>query len=760
MSTIDFDGLNARLSLQIRSLLPMWLPGGKIIGDEYMVGSLLGGAGDSLRFNIKKCIGSDFATGDKFGDCVSLYASIYGLSQGDAAKQLLQAFPPIPNVETPKQNQIQTTIHQITPAKPPENSAPSFKHFKFGEPSMVWPYRDEHGDIIFFMARYETEAGKQFTPWSYFSDGKWRAKAQEIPRPIYNLHEIYTRPSDPVLIVEGEKAADAAHKIAGHVYCVTTWPSGTNAYKVSNWSHIKGRAVLLWPDADLHKNKLTGELLPYEEQPGVKAMNGLAKILSDHCPEIKIIDVSSEKSIDGFDAADSNFDWEQFKQWAKPKISIYNHMSVQAEVMPNKTKPDASKPSDVDIIDGSLYAIWEKIGISQSANGQPICNLDNALRVLEGLPAFTDIIWFDEFHQKYFTTWQSSTKREWNDVDDLRLCTFMQRNLGLRRISDDMINKAIRVHGRNNTKNEPKDWMESLEWDGTPRIDTFLIDCAGAQNNEYVRCASRNFWLTMVARIFKAGCQVDNMIVLEGSQGKGKTSLLRAIGGQWYGSAKEKVDSNNFFMMLEGKLLLEIAELDSFNRAEITRIKQVVSDPVDRYRSPYERSTEDHPRQSVFVGTTNEQAYLRDETGGRRFWPVKCGEINLTLTLKHRNQLFAEAVSIYKSEEHLPDSERILSAWWRMPESAAIEQEERRQIDPWEDKIHRFILSKYETTTADIMDSCIRIEASKQSRFDEIRIGKILLKIGWNRVRRTRDGIFKWIYISPNHDNERLNEQL
>lgn len=721
---INFEQLNARLSSQIRSLISKWLPGGKLVGNEYMVGSLLGGVGDSLRFNIEKCIGSDFATDEKFGDCIDLYAKINHISQIESAKQLNELFPQL------KSKPIQQTPAPIKTEKiilPPEDSFPNFKHFKYGEPSSTYCYRNENSERIYYMARYETPTGKQFFPWSYFSDNTWKMKAQEIPRPLFLLDELSTRPEDPILIVEGEKAAEAAKKFVAATYAVTTWSNGAQSYNKTNWKPIYGRSVLIWPDGD---------------EVGIKSANEIAKLLSPYCPEIKIINVNSD--LDGFDAADSGFTWNEFKEWAIPKIKIFNSQQIEPEIMPKK--PNLNE-SDHDVIDGSLYAIWEKLGMTRTAQGHPIANLDNALRVLEGFPLFTDIMWFDEFHQKYYTLWNCSKPREWSDIDDFRLTTFMQRKLGLLRISDDMINKAIRMHGKNRPKNEPKDWLESLKWDGVSRISEFFSKCAGAEQNEYVQSASQNFWLTMIARIYSPGCQVDNMIVLEGAQGKGKTSLLRAIGQNWYCSAKEKVDSNNFFQMLQGKLLIEIAELDSFNRAEITRIKQVVSDPVDRYRSPYDRATEDHPRQSIFVGTTNEYAYLRDDTGGRRFWPIKCGEINLTLTNEIREQLFAESVHLYK----------LNTTWWNMPFSTADEQEQRRQIDPWEELILEYATQKFETTTLEIMNMCLHIEKSKQSRFDEMRIGKILLKFRWNRVRRRLGGDLRWVYT---RQEEKPNEIL
>ena len=128
----------------------------------------------------------------------------------------------------------------------------------------------------------------------------------------------------------------------------------------------------------------------------------------------------------------------------------------------------------------------------------------------------------------------------------------------------------------------------------------------------------------MKAREFSTGCQVDNMVVLEGVQGIGKSRALRALGGKWYSSASESVMYKDFYLILTGSLIMEIAELDSFKKAEVTRIKQVISSPHDYYRVPYGRDAQVYPRMCVFVGTTNEREYLKDTTGARRFWPIKC----------------------------------------------------------------------------------------------------------------------------------------
>ena len=190
--------------------------------------------------------------------------------------------------------------------------------------------------------------------------------------------------------------------------------------------------------------------------------------------------------------------------------------------------------------------------------------------------------------------------------------------------------------------------------------------------NKLVFYFGKNFWISIVARVYCPGCQVDNMIVLEGPQGLKKSSALRVIGGNWFCEQHEAVNGRAFFEVLQGKLLVEISELDAFSRADVTRVKQVVTCVSDRYREPYGHHAKDHPRQCVFVGSTNKDDWNRDETGARRFWPIRCTEIDIDAIASNREQFFAEAVHRFKSKE----------TWWEMPSIETEGEQESRYVEP------------------------------------------------------------------------------
>ncbi len=724
MQKIDFDGLALRLLDRARELLPVWLPGGKFRGHEFVCGDLAGEPGESLSVNVQSGKWADFATGEKGGDLISLYAAIHRLSQGDAAKALgadASLVPPTPaRRAAPKRDEARSI--GLPPADAP---VPSFKSVKYGLPTAVWEYRTATGELIGYIARHDPkDSRKQILPYSWDSDGKrWRNWAFPTPRPLYGLHLLAQRPEAPVLIVEGEKAADAARELA-KAYVVMTWPGGVESLDRADFSPLAGRQLLLWPDADnSHKypqgHPRHNEIRDYWDQPGPAAMRKLAGRLSGHCPNIKIIDVADVPT-DGWDAADAvaeGWDSGRFVNWAKPRAKAYQPAEV-VDLDAKRREAKGEKPAKS--LPASQYGVWEQLGLELSHHGSPVSNLSNVLRVFEGHPELEGIVYFDEFHQRYF----HRDGREWTDVDELNLAAWIQRTVRFRSASSVLVHQAAMIYANRKVRNEPRDWMETLTWDGIERLAHFLPDAVGAADNDYTRAASRNFWVGMVARVYAPGCKVDTMLVLEGGQGIYKSSALKAIGGKWFAEAHESVNNSDFYLTLQGKLLIEIGELDAFNRADVNTIKKVVSCQTDRFRAPYARAAQDYPRRCVFVGTVNEDAYLRDATGGRRFWPIKCGEVRLDLIEDQREQLFAEAVAAFKAGE----------SWWHMPgEATRREQELRRQPDEWEDIVHEWLKGKTEVRMKDVLKDALDIEVSRQDRNVQRRAAAVMKVLGWRR---------------------------
>jgi putative DNA primase/helicase len=281
---LDFNALAQRLLVSSETLVPQWLPGGRRRGHEWVCGDLSGGEGASLSVNLLSGRWADFATSDRGGDLVDLYAAIHELTLGEAYRELDDGSTAEPPARPAKPTKPARTV--VTPV--PEAAADcECIHPSYGAPSARWTYWDGNGEVLGYVARYDPAGQrKQIVPWTWDGD-RWGMGQWPVPRPLYRLQELEARSADPVLIVEGEKAADAAAAISGP-YVVTTWPGGGQAVSRADWRNVHGRKILLWPDAD---------------DAGIATMQRLAAMLAERCPEVKIIDPAGMP--DGWDAADS-----------------------------------------------------------------------------------------------------------------------------------------------------------------------------------------------------------------------------------------------------------------------------------------------------------------------------------------------------------------------------------------------------------------------------------------------------------------------
>jgi predicted P-loop ATPase len=749
---IDFAKLGSELLSNATSLLYDWLPGGKVVGHEFECGNLSGIAGRSLRVNINTGKWADFSSDSKGGDLISLYAAIHRISQVDAAKKLGGQPQPSMANDTATKNGANGNGHAHGPSSgsdapvlipPPKGTKrPNFTHRKLGEPTGVWTYRDGSGAVLYFVARYqEADGSKQFFPFSWSSAGKWVMKAWPEPRPLYGLDALVHYPDRPVIVVEGEKAAEAAAKICGTTYVVVTWQGGSKAWKKTDFTPLHGRKVLLWPDADA---------------TGVQAMADIAGVLLAPCVEVKVLNVGTTNF--GHDAADHfdvGMDWPKFKVWAKAIVRLIEPIQISArtsaepaagkqdqppdsinriqnkakeiEVLPAAQAPpqisiEVKHPDDPEEQPVSLHAAWERMGLAMTQKQGPIVNIDNVMRILQEWPAFKGKVWFDDFRQRTMTS-KDGKQRPWQDVDDIDLCVYLQRHLGIPKMQPRIAQAAVDCFAFQNKRDEPKDWMETLKWDGSKRIDHFFAQAFGAEDNEYTTAASKNWWIAMVARVYRPGCKFDNMVVLEGNQGKFKSTALGIIGGEWFMESSETLGTKDFLQSLNGKLLIEIAELDSFSKADVKTIKKTISCQIDTYRASFGRRAQDFARRCVFVGSTNEDEYLEDPTGGRRFWPIKTGDIDLDMIREHRNQLFAEAVHRFKLQEQ----------WWIMPKLAAQEQESRRRSDAWEDLVLPWLSGREKVRLNDVATGCFKIDAADFDKRTQMRLGAVMRSLGWER---------------------------
>lgn len=487
-----------------------------------------------------------------------------------------------------------------------------------------------------------------------------------------------------LLVIDDPAARDAAVKLVGES-CEVLSPD-------RQAPDLKDRRIIVWPTA-----------------PGTGASKEAQKF-AKHAAEVKVL-ITSDKPA-GWNAASAvaeGWTLTDFIAWAKPRAVIVTYTEVHVEVNTTDDSPPAHE----------IQQKIDELGLATiKKTGAPITDMANVVRFLKRDKTHP-AIWYDDFYHRVF----KFPGEPWNDVDTLRLTERLQDEFAFRKLGREIVDSAVELHAHSNVMNEPRDWLNSLFWDKKPRISDFFVSCLGAEPSAYMSAVGHNFWVGMVARILQPGCQNDHMVVIEGAQNAGKTSLLRIIGGKWYVEATENVQSKDFFMVMNGRMIVEIAELDSFNKAEVTRIKQVVSCPVDSYRLPYARRGADYARTCILVGTTNEDAYLRDSTGARRFWPVKCGKVDLNAARAQRAQLFAEAVVCFRAGD----------SWHLTPlEETQEAQEQRRDRDIWEDLLKMKISYGIPVTLLEAAE-LVGITNDKLDMRTQKRLAIALRKLGYER---------------------------
>ena len=246
--------------------------------------------------------------------------------------------------------------------------------------------------------------------------------------------------------------------------------------------------------------------------------------------------------------------------------------------------------------------------------------------------------------------------------------------------------------------------------------------------------------IAAVARVMQPGCKADYMVVLEGQQGSGKSTACAILGGVWFSDSLPDITAGkDAAVHLNGKWIVEVAEMSALGKAEAAALKAFITRDTERYRPPYGRQEVVAPRQCIFIGTTNKTLYLRDETGGRRFWPVAVGKIDASALAQDRDQLFAEAFAAFQGG----------ARWW--PDAAfereyiAPEQEARFEQDPWEEPIKEWLAPRRECTLSEVAREAVFVQLEKIGTIQSRRIVAILQRLEWRPDRK--EG--KRIWVPP-----------
>jgi putative DNA primase/helicase len=330
---------------------------------------------------------------------------------------------------------------------------------------------------------------------------------------------------------------------------------------------------------------------------------------------------------------------------------------------------------------------------------------------------------------------------------------------------------AVVAVAKRRTFHPIREYLEGLRWDGRSRLDTWLFrylgavdevdaqelddaaaqgarDAAQERRMRYLALVGAQWLISAVARVMKPGCQADHVLILEGPQGLGKSTVYRILAGEWVTDSPVELGSRDGMEQIRGKWVVELAELDSLHRAESTRAKQFFSSPNDRFREFYGAASRDHPRQCVFGGSTNSEGYLKDPTGNRRYWPVRCRQIDFAALLADRDQLWAEALHRFRAGERWHPT--------REEQDALIlpEQLDRTRQDAWAALIAEWLADPSQrdllfVTLPDLFRDVLRMEPAHMRPPEQQRLGEIMQSMGWRRVRRGARGQRVWGYERP-----------
>ena len=338
---------------------------------------------------------------------------------------------------------------------------------------------------------------------------------------------------------------------------------------------------------------------------------------------------------------------------------------------------------------------WRQLLKVSAKTGMPQGTIDNVWIILEHDPMIRGKFALNKFAGRgevlAALPWCDETgRRLWDDNDNAGLYWYMEKYYGIN--SCGKIDNALSLHSRKHSFNDVVDYLEGLSWDGIPRLDTMLVDYLGAADTEYTRAVTRKAFTAAVARAMMPGVKFDQMTILSGPQGIGKSTLLRKMSRGWFNDSLRTFEGKEASELLQGVWLVEIAELQAFRSSDTNRIKQFVSQQADRFRAAYGRHVKEMPRCCVFFGTTNSKEYLRDRTGNRRFWPVDSGtqapvKDVFTQLDGEIDQLWAEAVVRWRLGEPL----YLAGA---LAQEAAEEQEGHRETSPREGQIIEFVAQR------------------------------------------------------------------
>lgn len=654
----------------------------------------------------------------------------------------------------------------------PEDAPPArFRHAVRGDPRRVFTYRDAEGNLLGHVCQFLRSAGGvHHLSRTWCENEQDRARAwkwiqfQKL-RPLYRAEHLDPDRLQIALIVADEWCAEelaprfdeqGVAKDLEHpflTYDVVSWPGGRSKLGEVDWSALKGRICAIWLPHSAERFKVgkgdpqAGALLPKEKQPWRMAARALMQTLR-HFGAISSFIVEAETTEelpDGWDpiqALNTGWDLPRLAAW------VHEHMASRAEI--DEARRLASGATQAS---GKGGAEWMATLMRKDGTGPLLPELHNAHQILANHESWKGVVSYDLFAHRIVKLkappYRGGVKGEWEDLDDSMATDWLQAHCQIAKLRSTLTAEAVHMAARANAKNPLVEYLRSCRkaWDKKPRLDRWLQTYLGAgvpeedesqgdmeRMDEYLRLVGRMWVRGAVARALSPGIKFDYVLILEGQQGLGKSSALSVLGGEWAMDTPFDLGNKEGWESLQGVWIVEIAELDSMNKADVRTAKTFFSRRKDRFRLPYARRSREFARTFVFGGTTNENEYFRDRTGNRRYLPVHVKRFYDRQALERdRDQLFGEAVAGFEAGEALffsTDEEKLVR----------VEQRRRMRQDPWFGSIARWLsapdraMENEPITIRRILAQAVGMEIARADEHGHsTRVGHVLAELGYER---------------------------
>lgn len=404
--------------------------------------------------------------------------------------------------------------------------------------------------------------------------------------------------------------------------------------------------------------------------------------------------------------------------------------------------------------------LWRtSVGKDGSINRTLQPGLSNVYAILRNCPEWAGAVVFNDARGEIelvapppFVSAERWRAQKTSDAIEVQTAIWLERTWHLR-ATPQQVNAAFQAIAASRKINPVVAYLESVRWDGVPRLDTWLTRYCGAEDKAYTRGVGAAWLRQGVARAMEPGCPFYGALILEGLQGRGKSTVFSILGGEYFTDDVADLHNKDAVAQVRRSWIVEFPELSAMRRSDIEATKAFLTRRTDQTRLAYARNPEAMARRCIFGGSTNSEAYLPDTTGNRRFWPVRVGSIDLAALAADRDQLWAEAVASWRAgaPANLPPE------LWA---AAAEEQEERATDDVWEGAVARYIQTKSATTAEDVLVDAVGLKLEQIGNRERIRVGDVLRCLGWGRrlVRAVEAGkkVRRWVFepLSPVTDLE------